>query len=97
MKFHFQIKNRSSELATLHATLVCLGNKWSLSSKTVVELNLILDELASNIVEHGDSDKEREIDIKLTKRDTVIVRATIRKWLIMDGNVRTKASVKPRI
>ena len=72
MKFHFQIKSRSSELATLQTTLLHLGKKWALSSKTVVELNLILDELASNIVEHGDPEKESEIDIKLTKKDTVI-------------------------
>jgi serine/threonine-protein kinase RsbW len=72
MEFHFQIKNRCSELAALHTTLVRLGEKWSLSNKTVVELNLILDELTSNIVEHGDSKQDSEIDIKLTKKNTVI-------------------------
>ncbi len=72
MEFHFQIKNRCSELATLHTTLVRLGEKWSLSSKAVVELNLILDELTSNIVEHGNSEQDGEINIKLTKKNTVI-------------------------
>ncbi len=72
MEFHFQIKNRCSELLALHTTLTCLQKKWSLSSKTVVELNLILDELVSNIIEHGDSLKESEIDIKLSKKNMVI-------------------------
>lgn len=72
MEFHFQIKNRCSELPALHTTLARLGEKWSLSNKTVVELNLILDELTSNIVEHGNSKQDSEIDIKLTKKNTVI-------------------------
>ena len=72
MEFHFQIKNRCSELATLHATLKCLEKKWFLSSRTIMELNLILDELVSNIVEHGNSERESEIDIKLTKKNMVI-------------------------
>jgi len=72
MKFHFQIKNRCSELTTLHSTLMDLKKKWSLSSKTATELNLILDELVSNIIEHGDSDTESEIDIQLTKKGTVM-------------------------
>jgi len=72
MEIHFQIKNRCSELGVLHATLVCLQKEWSLSSRTVMELNLILDELVSNIVEHGDSAQESAIDIRLTKKNAVI-------------------------
>ena len=37
-----------------------------------MELNLILEELVSNIVEHGNSERESEIDIKLTKKNMVI-------------------------
>ena len=72
MEFHFQIKNRCSELGVLNTTLVCLEKKWSLASKTILELNLILDELVSNIVEHGDSEQESTIDIRLTKKNAVI-------------------------
>jgi len=65
MKLHLQIKNRCSELPALYTSLKCLEEKWSLDRKTVTELNLILDEIVSNIVEHGDSEKESEIDIKI--------------------------------
>ncbi len=77
MEFHFQIKNRCSELGVLHATLMRLEKKWSLSSRTILELNLILDELVSNIVEHGDPEQESDIDIRLIKKDAVIMLVVI--------------------
>lgn len=91
MEFHFQIKNRCSELATLHTTLVSLGKKWSLSSKTVLELNLILDELTSNIIEHGNSEKEGEIDINITKNNTVIT------LIVMDNGPPFDPTVTPPV
>lgn len=72
MKLHLQIKNRCSELPVLYASLKCLEKQWSLCRKTVTELNLILDELVSNIVEHGDTEKESKIDIRISKINKVI-------------------------
>lgn len=72
MELQFQIKNRCSELGVLHAALLGLEKKWSLTSKTILELNLILDELVSNIVEHGDSEQESSIDIRLIKKNALI-------------------------
>ena len=72
MELSFQLKNNGSELTTLHAILVKLEKRWSLSGKTVMELKLILDELVTNIIEHGGCDKECVIDIKLIKGNSEI-------------------------
>jgi len=68
-----------------------LKKKWSLSSKTTMELNLILDELISNIVEHGDVEKDSEIDIKLTKKKAVIT------LVIMDDGPPFDPTVTPAV
>jgi len=72
MEYFFQIKNRTSELKTIHSTLAELKKRWSLPEKLITELSLILDELLANIIEHGNCEKESLIDIKLVKGDTQI-------------------------
>jgi len=72
MEIYLQIKNSCSELVTLHTSLAKLEDRWSLCGKTIRELNLILDELITNIVEHGNCDKGSMIGIRLIKGENEI-------------------------
>jgi serine/threonine-protein kinase RsbW len=69
MKTTFRINNDLSELNTLLDQLQLLERKWSLSKKTSAEINLVLDELLTNIIKHSDCDKKQPIVITLTKTD----------------------------
>ena len=72
MKTTFRINNDLSELNTLLDQLQLLERKWSLSKKTSAEINLVLDELLTNIIKHSDCDKKQPIVITLTKTDKKI-------------------------
>ena len=74
MKIAFQIKNDLAELDTLLEQLQILQQKWSLPRKILTQINLILDELITNAIEHGDINKKHPIEISLTKagRDLTI-------------------------
>jgi anti-sigma regulatory factor (Ser/Thr protein kinase) len=72
MDIYFQIRNNCSELTTIHAVLAKLKKRWNLTRRIIAELNLILDELVSNIIEHGNCDKEIEITIRLIKKENRI-------------------------
>ena len=67
MKISFRINNDLSELNTLLDQLQILEHKWSLSKKTLAEINLVLDELITNTINHGNCDKKQPIDIILIK------------------------------
>lgn len=67
MKSSFQIKGDLPELSTVHSHLHVLDRNWRLGRKTCIEINLILDELITNIIQHGERKKEHLIDIILTK------------------------------
>ena len=67
MKITFRIENDLSELNTLLEQLKALELKWSLSRKTLAEINLVLDELITNTIQHGNCEKQHPIDITLTK------------------------------
>lgn len=69
MKISFRINSDLSELSTLFNQLKTLEHKWSLSKKTLAEINLVLDELITNTIEHGDCDKKHPIEITLHKED----------------------------
>jgi serine/threonine-protein kinase RsbW len=69
MKTTFRINNDQSELNSLLDQLQLLERKWSLSKKTSAEINLVLDELLTNIIKHSDCDKKQPIVITLTKTD----------------------------
>lgn len=69
MKTTFRINNDQSELNTLLDQLQLLESKWSLSKKTSAEINLVVDELLTNIIEHSNCDKNQPIVITLTKTD----------------------------
>jgi len=67
MKSSFQIQNDLAELNTLQEQLRLLQQKWSLPRKILTEINLVLDELITNAINHGDCNKKYPIDITLTK------------------------------
>ncbi len=69
MKISFRINNDLAELNTLLDQPQTLEDKWSLSRKNIAEINLVLDELVTNTIGHGDCDKKQPIDITLTKKD----------------------------
>lgn len=76
MNASFKLTNTLSELNTLESQIQLLGKKWSLADKTKTEINLILEELVTNIITHGDQNNEHTIDICIRKHDqelTIII------------------------
>ncbi|EKD35956.1 MAG: RsbW1 [uncultured bacterium] len=69
MNISFQITNDLSELKTLQSRLQALQSVWLLAPKTVAEINLVLEEIITNIIEHGDRAKKYPIAITLSKND----------------------------
>jgi len=70
MNISFQIKNDLAELVTLHSHLKNMQADWAISKKTAAQINLVLDELVTNIIEHGDSENEHIIEIGLTRTES---------------------------
>jgi len=69
MKISFRINNDPAELNVLLDQLQILEHTWSLSRKTLAEINLVLDELITNTIAHGECDKKKPIIITLSKKD----------------------------
>lgn len=69
MKSSLRISGKLPELDTVHSHLHALDRNWQLGRKTCIEINLILDELITNIIEHGTKDGKHLIDIILKKVD----------------------------
>lgn len=67
MKSTLRIKGTLPELNTVHSHLHSLDHNWRLGRKVCIEINLILDELITNIIEHGERGNEHHIDIILSK------------------------------
>lgn len=67
MDISFQLNNDLSELNTLQRRLQALQSVWLLAPKTVAEINLVLEEIITNIIEHGDRAKKYPITITLSK------------------------------
>lgn len=57
-KITFKLKNKLSELDTLCQNLERFGESIGLSPKFIFETNLALDELFTNIISYGYSDKK---------------------------------------
>ena len=55
-RISFSLRNSLSELDRLREQLALAGQQWKLSNKTVLEVNLVLDELFTNIVSYGFDD-----------------------------------------
>jgi serine/threonine-protein kinase RsbW len=67
------IVNKVSELEKLSAALEELSARWAISSKVTMQLNLVLEELVTNIMFHGHLDgQEHGIDIEFSRNDQVL-------------------------
>lgn len=62
----FKLDNKLSELDRLSELLNTIGEQWSLSSSVVLQINLVLDELFTNLVCYGlEEGSEEQITITL--------------------------------
>lgn len=68
------LRNDLSEIAKLQRELESFGQKCSLSSKTVFELNLILEEVLANVISYAYRDNRlHEIVVRADLRDGELV------------------------
>jgi serine/threonine-protein kinase RsbW len=65
-EYSFELKSNLSELDKLCRHLETFGQKTGLSKKFVFEVNLVLDELFTNIISYGFDDDGGEHTIKVT-------------------------------
>lgn len=74
MKSSVTLTSTLSELKELETHIRKLQDKWSISKKDAIEINLVLDELVTNIIEHGERATEGTIEIlfSLNKRHLTI-------------------------
>jgi len=66
----FQILKDREGLTTLSEQLDILSSRWRIDNKDLLQLNLILDELITNIVEHGGGCSKCPIEIRMEKTDS---------------------------
>jgi serine/threonine-protein kinase RsbW len=65
--YSFELKSDLSELDTMCQHLETFGQKIGLSKKFIFEVNLVLDELFTNIISYGfDDDCEHVIKVTMT-------------------------------
>ena len=68
------LSNEISELEKVNFELEKLGEAWSLEPKIVFELNLVIEELITNIIFYAYEDKEEhEISVLFSKGDQSIL------------------------
>lgn len=65
----FQILKDQDGLTTLSKEIALVSKKWKIPSKETLQLNLILDELITNIIEHGGGCSKCPIEIRMEKTD----------------------------
>ena len=65
------LKNQVHELKRLYAEIENFSQKNNLSQKTAFSLNLVLDELATNIISHAyqDDQNERDFSIEMCREE----------------------------
>ncbi|MGD2270271.1 MAG: ATP-binding protein [Desulfobacterales bacterium] len=75
-KTSFKLKNNASELNTLCRNLEQFGNSLGLTKKCIFQVNLVLDELFTNIVTYGyKDDTDNWIKIAISHENgTLIIR-----------------------
>jgi anti-sigma regulatory factor (Ser/Thr protein kinase) len=65
-KITFSLAGSLSELDRLSDKLKMVGDQWNLNEKTVLQMNLALDELFTNVVSYGiDSQGHQQISFSL--------------------------------
>jgi serine/threonine-protein kinase RsbW len=68
------LRNDLSEISKLHQELENFGQKCNLSPKTLLELNLILEEVLTNVISYAYGDNQRhEIVVHADLRDAELV------------------------
>ncbi len=66
----FSLKNDKSELDTLSQKVEKLGKSLRLSEKCIMEINLVLDELFTNIISYGfRDDLEHQVKIQIMREN----------------------------
>lgn len=66
----FQILKDAEGLTILSEQLDMISNSWQIDKKDLLQLNLILDELITNIIEHGGGCAKCPIEIRMEKTDS---------------------------
>jgi anti-sigma regulatory factor (Ser/Thr protein kinase) len=70
----FRIINSLSQLNILRQNLEEIGNDIALDKKCVFEINLIMEEIITNIITHGYTDRDEHwIDIDLWEENSMLV------------------------
>jgi anti-sigma regulatory factor (Ser/Thr protein kinase) len=65
----FMLSSSLSELERLHTTLEQLKSDWQLPDTFTLQLNLVLDELFTNVVSYGfDNEPDQSVDFSLIHR-----------------------------
>ncbi len=72
MKEFFTLRNELSELRTLSEKLTELQARWVLPRKFLLEMNLVLDEYITNIIEHGTTGRDCTISVTINKSEDCI-------------------------
>ena len=65
----FKIKKDRDGLTTLSRHLAIISKEWQITKKDILQLNLVLDELITNIIEHGGGCAKCPIEIHIEKTD----------------------------
>jgi len=65
----FQILKDQDGLTILNNQLNIVSKKWNILPKDIIHLNLVLDELVTNIIEHGGGCSKCPIEIRMEKTD----------------------------
>lgn len=63
----FQILKDQDGLITLKDQLNFLSKRWKIMPKDTIQLNLVLDELITNIIDHGGGCSKCPIEIRMEK------------------------------
>ena len=66
----FQILKDQDGLTTLTNELNIVSKQWSILPKDTIQLNLVLDELVTNIIEHGGGCAKCPIEIRIEKTNS---------------------------
>jgi serine/threonine-protein kinase RsbW len=69
----FILNNSLSELERLHGMLERIKDEWQLTEKYMLQLNLVLDELFTNIISYGyETSSEEQVAVTLTNCGDII-------------------------
>jgi len=67
MRLDFTLENKLCELQKLHAYVETLHTEWQICNKTTHQINLILEELFSNIVLHGNQAASNRVEFSIER------------------------------